>query len=95
MAILSQCSSLFHKEYACSLGIEIEQKIYNLINEMSQNDLRNLKKELLDIINRVLKIFLNALYNNKEEKMKILENFNINFSIKMLKSSFLEKRISV
>jgi hypothetical protein len=92
--ILSQCSTLLHKDYACYLGNEIKENIFNFINELNNNELRNLKKESLDLINKVLKIFLNVLYN-KEERMHILEQFNINFSVKMLKSSSLEKRISV
>lgn len=92
--IFSQCSSLFHKEYAAKLGNELKNKIFNYINDLSQNELRNLKKETLDLINKVLKLFLNVLHN-KDDKNRILQNFNISFSIKMLKSSFLEKRISV
>ncbi len=92
--ILSQCSALLHKEYLCYLGNEIKDNIFNLINELNNNELRNLKKESLDLINKVLKIYLNVLYN-KEERLQILDQFNINFSVKMLKSSFLEKRISV
>ena len=90
--ILSQCSSLFHKEYIKKIGEEMKNNVVSYLNDLTQNELRNIKKDTIDVILKVLKFYLNFTLC-VEEKNKILEKFNITFSTKMLKTSFLDKRI--
>jgi hypothetical protein len=90
--ILSQSSSLFHKEYIRQIGEEMKNNVVSYLNDLTQNELRNIKKDTIDVILKVLKFYLNFTVG-VEEKNKIIEKFSITFSTKMLKTSFLDKRI--
>ena len=90
--ILSQCSSLFHKEYIKKIGHEMKNNVISFLNDLTQNEMRNIKKDTIDVILKVLKFYLNFTVG-AEEKNKIIEKFSITFSTKMLKTSFLDKRI--
>ena len=71
---------------------ELSQKLYkcflDYVNNLSVNDLRNIKKETSDLMSEVLNLYLNEDNNNKY----LIEIFSLNFAIKMLKTNFLDKR---
>ena len=92
-SILYSSSSFFHKEFVIILGKNLHENIFSYINEMTQNELRNMKKETFDQIVKVLKFYL-GLSIGIENRNEIIEKFSINFAIKMIKTTFLEKRIT-
>jgi len=83
---------LFHKEYIKELAPEMLNKTSKYLTEMNQNEIRNIKKDSIDLITRTLKTFISHS-ECLDESNKIIENFGISLAIKMLKTSFLEKRI--
>jgi hypothetical protein len=91
--VLGVSSNNFHKEYVKQIGNNLHENIFSYLNDMSQNELRNLKKETFDIITKVLKFYLGLTIGN-EARNKILEKFSISFGIKMIKTTYLEKRIT-
>jgi len=90
--LLNSSSNLFHKEYIKELASEMLNKTSKYLSEMTQNELRNIKKESIDLITRTLKMFISHS-ESFEESSNIIENFGISLAIKMLKTTFLEKRI--
>ncbi len=86
-------SSLFHKEYIKILAGIMKENVIKYLNELSQNDLRNMKKETIELITKVLKYYLSFTLS-PEERNEVVENFGLSFSLKMLKTSLLDKRIS-
>jgi hypothetical protein len=91
--ILSQSSFLLHKEFIKSVAPVIKEKIFNYLNEMTQNELRSIRKDTLELIMKVLKLYL-GLTMEREEREEKLNQFTIMFAVKMLKSTFLDKRIA-
>lgn len=91
--ILNTASGFFHKEYIAEIGKNICDNIFTYLNDMSQNELRGMKKDIIDIITKVLKFYL-GLTVGVEQRNKIIEKFSISFAIKMIKTTFLEKRIA-
>ena len=77
---------------------ELSQKLYkcflDYVNNLSVNDLRNIKKETSDLMSEVLKLYSNVNgFNNEDKNNKyLIEIFSLNFAIKMLKTNFLDKR---
>jgi len=90
--VFSNCGITLHKEYVKLLGPQLKAKIFKYLNEMNQNELRNIKKDTLDIITKVLRFYL-GLTLGSDERNRIIEEFSITFSLKMIKTTFLEKRI--
>lgn len=90
--IFSNCGGYLHRDFIKQLGPNLQIRIFNYLSEMSQNELRNIKKDTLDIITKVLKFYL-GLTHGVEERNRIIEEFSIKFSLKMIKTTFLEKRI--
>ncbi len=90
--LLNSSVSLLHKEYIKELAPEMLRLTSSYLTEMTQNELRNLKKESIDLITKTLRTFLSHS-ENAEESAQIIENFRISVAIKMLKTTFLEKRI--
>ena len=70
----------------------MKNNVISFLNDLTQNEMRNIKKDTIDVILKVLKFYLNFTVG-AEEKNKIIEKFSITFSTKMLKTSFLDKRI--
>ena len=68
--------------------------IFNYVNSMSNNDLRNMKKETIDLMTDILKQCSKMSNNDKTKKKYLIEEFSLNFAIKMLKTDFLDKRTS-
>lgn len=93
-SILISVYSLFHKEYLKSLGVLMQNSVIPYLNDLTQNELRNIKKETIDIVLKVFKQYL-TFSMSPEERDRIVEKFNITLATKMLKTSFLDKRIQV
>jgi len=90
--VFSNCGATFHRDYVKQLGPQLQSKIFKYLNDLNQNELRNIKKDTLDIITKVLRFYL-GLTLGSEERNRIIEEFSITFSLKMIKTNFLEKRI--
>ena len=90
--VFSNCGPTFHKEFVKQLGPQLQTKIFRYLYDMNQNELRNIKKDTLDIITKVLRFYL-GLTLGSDERNRIIEEFSITFSLKMIKTNFLEKRI--
>ena len=92
--VFNQCYTLFHKDFIKEIGFEMKDNVVNYLSDFSEKEIRSIKKDTIDNIIKVLRTIL-ALTIGIEERNKLLEKININFSTKMLKTSFLEKRIQV
>jgi ubiquitin carboxyl-terminal hydrolase 9/24 len=90
--ILNQILPFFHKDYLKEIGITLKSNIFEYLNTISEKEMRNLKKETTDYIFKVLKTVLNFT-EGADQRNKLLENINLNLSIKLLKTTFLDKRI--
>lgn len=84
--------TLFHKEYIKEISEELKTNFINYLSDLSEKEIRSVKKDTIDNILKILKTIL-GLTIGIEERNKLLEKINITFSTKMLKTTFLEKRI--
>ena len=84
----------FYKPLLIKYSKELSKTIFKFFDDLSQNDLRNLKKEIIELTSDLLKECTEFLSkdNNNEEFLFLTETFNLNLAIKMLKTSFLGKR---
>ena len=90
-----------HKQYLIDNLDNFKNAINNFINNLDTKEIRNLQKDLIDIIIKFLKrinetLKLNKTNNNDENKkdnISIVDEVTINLSIKMLKTSIFDKRI--
>lgn len=92
--LLNYCYTLFHKDYIKEIGYEMKDNVINYLSDFSEKEIRSIRKDTIDNILKVLRTIL-ALTIGIEERNKLLEKINITFSTKMLKTTFLEKRIQV
>ena len=72
---------------------KLSKIILNYVNSLSNNDLRNMKKETIDLMTDILKQ-CSKMSNNDNKNKYLIEEFSLNFAIKMLKTDFLDKRTS-
>ena len=86
-----------HKQYLIENLENFKSSILNFINNLETKEIRNLPKELTEIItkflkkvNKILKLDEN---NDENDKISTLDEIRINLSIKMLKTSIFDKRI--
>jgi len=84
--------TLLHKEYIKEISEELKTNFINYLSDLSEKEIRSVKKDTIDNILKILKTIL-GLTIGIEERNKLLEKLNITFSTKMLKTTFLEKRI--
>ena len=84
--------SLLHKEYVKEISDELKTNFISYLGDLSEKEIRSVKKDTIDNILKILKTIL-GLTIGIEERNKLLEKINITFSTKMLKTTFLEKRI--
>ena len=90
-----------HKQYLIDNLENFKNAIINFINNLDTKEIRNLPKELIDIIIKFLKRVSKALKldeisdndENKKDKISTVDEVTINFSIKMLKTSIFDRRI--
>lgn len=92
MSILSLCSSYLHKQYLILLGKPLIENAKQYLANLTLTDLRNIKKESFDLIINCIKFYL-GIIETPERKTEIVEDISINLSIKLIKTTFLEKRI--
>lgn len=93
LIILGSSFGLLHKEFIKRLTTDLQKNIIQYINSMSQNDIRNIKKETIELMSKVLKYYLSVSLP-VNERNEIIEKFTITIALKMLKTTFLDKRIS-
>jgi hypothetical protein len=86
-------STILHKEFLIQLSFDMKENVISYLKDLSEKDLRNMKKETIEIIQKVLQYYL-SFSMSVSERSSIIESFSISFSLKMLKSSLLDKRIS-
>ena len=86
-----------HRQYLIENLENFKNSILNFINNLETKEIRNLPKELTEIItkflkkvNKILKLDEN---NDENDKISTLDEIRINLSIKMLKTSIFDKRI--
>ena len=91
--IFGQSGYLLHRDFINQLSPIMFDNISFYFKEMNQNDLRNIKKDTIDLITKILKKYYIGKSKDSEERNKVIENFGVAFAIKMLKTTFLEKRI--
>ena len=83
----------FYKPLLLHYAKELSEIIINYFDNLSQNELRYLKKEIIELMTDTLKECTEKLSkNNKNDNLNLLETFNLNLAIKMLKTSYLDKR---
>ncbi|MCQ2816905.1 MAG: hypothetical protein MJ252_06545, partial [archaeon] len=92
--LLSNCVDYLYSPYAKEIASLLKDKVFSYLDVLSNSDLRNLKKELIDLIADTLKKYLSVLFRDSEKEDDIFEKFQIAFSMKLLKTDFLEKRNS-
>lgn len=85
-------STILHKEYLINLSHDMKENVISYLNDLNQEDLRNIKKETIEIITKVLRYYL-SFSMSSSERNEVIENFGILFALKMLKTSLLDKRI--
>ncbi|MCQ2815956.1 MAG: hypothetical protein MJ252_01700 [archaeon] len=90
--ILFNCAEYLYYPYAVELCKLLKEKVFSYLDVLSNTDLRNLKKETIDLISETLKKYLSIANKNSDEDNDTFEKFQIAFSMKMLKTDFLEKR---
>ena len=83
----------FYKPLLLNYSQKLSEIIFNYFDNLSQNELRNLKKEIIELMSDTLKECSEILAkNNMNDNLNVLETFNLNLAIKMLKTSYLDKR---
>ena len=93
LIIIGSSSGLLHRDYIKDYLLQsLLTNTTDYLSNLSQAELRNVKKDTIDMMLKILRYYLN--FTNFPERVEILEKFNIGFSIKMLKTSILDKRIS-
>ena len=70
----------------------LSKDISDYVNNLSNQDLRNVKKETIDLMLDLLKKYSNII--TKDKNLYIIETISLNFAIKMLKTEYLDKRTS-
>ena len=81
-----------YKPFAIELSKKLSKSIFDYVDNLSNNDLRNMKKETHDLMIDVLKLYLNINNDLNKDNKYLIETFALNFAIKMLKTNFLDKR---
>ena len=90
--ILNSSINYLHKDFIVLIGEEVYTSANVFLKDLSSNELRSMRKDTLEVINKVLKSYLCAS-KGKEEGSRIIEEFSISTAIKFLKTSSLDKRI--
>ena len=83
---------MLYYPFATELAVRLEKCIFTYIENIDNAELRNIKKESIDIISEVLKTYLSFIYHDSEKESDIIDKFALSFAIRMLKTTFLDKR---
>lgn len=90
--IIHSSISYFHKDYLNDIAEILYSFSKKYLEDLSSGDGKHIRKEILDIITKVLKI-LSHIDSKNNHFLHELEDFSITCSIKFLKSTSLDKRI--
>ena len=91
-----------HKNYLIDNYTSLTQSALKYIDNLSSNEIRNLKKEISDIIIEVITKIQSRLgketiakltHNNNETDFSIVDEFTMKIVIKMINSSIFDKRL--
>ena len=82
-----------HKQYLRENLDNFKNSILDFINNLDTKEIRNLPKDLIEIITKFLKKVNASLKLNENENISILDEITISLSIKMIKTSIFDKRI--
>lgn len=91
--ILSSAFPHLHRDYIILLSKELEENTLNLLRNISDKDLRMVKKETTDLMLVVLRNYL-KVSKGSDESNSVIDNFNLSFALRLLKTNFLDKRIA-
>ena len=96
--ILSNAFSYLHSGYFKENSKIIKDSLIKFINNLDSKEMKNLPKDLIDIISDLLKKISN--YNNNEnndnkdnEALDLYEEINLTLSTKIIKSSIFDRRL--
>ena len=73
---------------------KLSKTIFEYVKNLSNNDLRNMKKETIDLMIEILKQPSKSGSKRNDNNNYLIETFSLNFAIKMLKTEYLDKRTS-
>jgi hypothetical protein len=90
--IFSQSFNYFHRSFLAEIGNELYNISRAYFQELSNGEVKNVKKDTVDLISKLLRQFVVSDKKNAHF-LDELEEFSISCSVKFLKSSSLEKRI--
>ena len=90
--ILRNCADYLFKNYALKLASMLKEKAFDFPNSLSNENIRGIKKESIEIISETLKKYLGILYDSESIGNEVYEQFEMNFDMKMIKTTSLEKR---
>ena len=83
-----------HKDFFVEFREAINSSVFKFINELSANEMRNLKKDLIDLITEVLtKIKEITAMPNDQSTAEMINELTISISLKMIKTSIFDKRL--
>lgn len=91
--ILSSAFPHLHRDYLIVLSKDLEENTLNLLRNITDKDLRMIKKETTDLMLVVLRNYL-KVSKGSDESNAVIDNFNLSFALRLLKTNFLDKRIA-
>ena len=83
-----------YPQFGKEIAVVLINSIITYVNKLNNDELRNLKKDVIDIISSLLGKYMEFLTNDKMKINDEINKFSLNFAVRMLKSNFLDKRIS-
>jgi len=92
LQILVRCAPNFHLDYIKIIANKVWKNLFQYFSVISPNDLRNLKKETIDVFFKTVSYF-SKYVDEKDSKQASLENFSFYFAIQMIKTGSLDKKI--
>ena len=102
--ILQSSLPYLHTEYLIDNYNTLTQSVLRYIDKLSSNEMRNLKKELCDLIIQVISRIecrigktklneLNTLNNKTNTSFSLIDEFTLKIGLKMINSSIFDKRL--
>ena len=91
--IIKTAMPYLYKPLLLNYSKKLSEIILKYFDDITQNELRNLKKETIDLMSDILGECSEILLKYKKiDNSNLLETFNLKLAIKMLKTSILDKR---
>ena len=97
--ILTYCFPYLHKDYFEENKIIIHDSVINYINNLKDKEMRNLPKDLIEIVTNLLykvEETKEALSNEKggKEELNLHDEITLALSLKTIKTSFFDRRLN-